>query len=207
MEQGPHGTESRTGDKGRVAAVPIHPHVRSDAIPMLPRSVGLALVVGFLAFVAGVRVGTPYMSGPTGSSVPSASPSEPLRPEQSSFAAAFDPDALSRNSGLPGCPSSGSGRSAGNGRTLSMTFFRCSVPPATQPLVVRQVEQAISTDIRQNATPQSGGFNGSADSVRAPTVVSWNYQSDGLSGSVYLVATYSSTDVQFVITLSEGPPS
>jgi hypothetical protein len=183
--------------------------MRGRAIPMLPRTLGVALVVGVLAFVAGAQFSPPRGTGPTvtvATAIPSESPAPTLAatptvlPDRSGFATSFDPFALLREAGLPSCFGGGSG-SSGGGQSHLIFSGPCSVPAAEQPALILKLEGEISTAIRETAISRDGGFAGSNGD--GWTVMSWDYRSDGFDGSIYLVATIVGSDLHVVIILTE----
>lgn len=202
------------GDEVRIPSALVRSRMRGRAIPLLPRTLGVALVVGFLAFVAGVQFGPPRGPGPTvtvatpipsGSPAPAPAASPTVLLGRSRFATTFDPTALMREAGLSACSGSDSGGSGG-GRAYVVSVSRCSVTPAQQPALIRKLEGEISTAIRQTALRRDGGVAG-PDDPDGPIVISWNYRSDGFDGSIYLVATHAGTDFQVLIALSEQLPA
>jgi hypothetical protein len=172
------------------------------------------MAVGVLAFVAGVQLAAPNAPGP--SATPArpdptdpATASVPASPDvvlgRSGFANAFNPLARLREAGLSTCAGSDSGGTA-NGRAYAVVVVRCSVSPAGQSAQVRRLEQMISTAIDQEAQRGDGGVAG-PDDPDVPTVMSWNYSSDGFEGSVYLATTHAGSNFQVLIVLSEQRPA
>lgn len=201
------------GDEVRTPVAVVRPHMRGRVIPMLPRTLGVALVVGVLAFLAGVQVGPPRGTGPTvtvATPIPSESPAPTqaaaptVLPDRSGFATAFDLIALAREAGLSAC-SGGSGGSNGGGRAYMIFSGRCSVPPSQQAALILKLEGEISAAIRATAISRDGGFAGS-NSRDGSTVMSWDYRSDGFDGSIYLVATTAGSDLHVVVVLTEQLP-
>jgi len=186
--------------------------MRGMAIPILPRTLVVALVVGVLAFLAGVQFSPPRGTAqtvttatpiPAESPEPTSTPAPTVLPDQSGFGSSFDPFALAQKAGLP-C--FGAGGSGGNGGGQShMTFTgSCSSPVAGQPALIVQLEGEISTAIRDTAISRDGGFGSSSDEAGATfTVMSWDYRSGAFDGSIYLVATTVGSDVHVVIILTE----
>ncbi len=210
MGEQPAQTGQSPGNEVSIPAEPVRSRLHGRGVPLLPRSVGVALVVGFVAFVAGVQLAAPRGGGPavtetlpnptdpaTASMV--ASPGVVLG--RSPFATAFNPLAKLRDAGLSTCSGSDSGGTDG-GRAYAVVVLRCSVPPAGQPAQVRRLEQMISTAIDQDAERLDGGVAG-PDDPDGPTVVSWNYRSDGFDGSISLATTHTGSNFQVVIVISE----
>jgi hypothetical protein len=188
--------------------------MRGRAFPILPRTLGIALVVGFLAFMAGVQFGLPRGTGPTAtvaapiaseSPAPTPAALPTVLPDRSRFATTFDSSALLREAGLPACSGTGNGGSGG-GRSYVIASSRCTVPAAQQPALILKLEGEISTAIRETAISRDGGFAGSED-LAGSIVMSWDYRSDGFDGSIYLVATHAGSDLQVVIVLTEQLPA
>jgi len=202
------------GGEVSIPAGPVRARMHGRAVPLLPRSVGVALVVGFLAFVAGVQFAAPQGRGPTATET-RPNPTDPATarvlasPEvvlgRSGFATAFNPLARLRDAGLSTCAGSDSG-GTDNGRAYAVVVVRCSVPPAGQPAQVRRLEQLITTAIDQDAVRRDGGVAG-PDDPDGPTVASWNYSSDGFDGSVYLATTHTGSNFQVLIVISEQRPN
>ncbi len=212
MEQQSGRSDPGPDDKVRVPPASVRPSMRGRAIPMLPRTLGVALVVGLVAFLAGIQFGPPRGLGPpvtAATPIPSRSPAPTIAaspivlPDRSRFATTFDPSALLREAGL--CGGGGNGGSGG-GRAYMISSGRCSVPPAQQPALILTLEGEISTAIRETAVSRDGGLAGAPD-PEGPTVMSWNYRSNGFDGSIYLVATRSGSDLQVVIVLTEQFPA
>ena len=183
--------------------------MRGNAVPMLSRTFGVALVVGLVAFLAGLQfapqretVPTVIVTAPTATlATPAQTVGAPtVLPDRSGFATSFDPDALLREAGLAACSGDGGG-SSGGGRTYLTTSGSSSVPEAQQPALILELERGISTAIRERATSRGGGFTGTSD--QGPVVTSWEYRSDGFDGNVYLVATHAGSDLQVTIILTE----
>ena len=197
MGEQPADSGRTPGGEVSIPAGPVRARMHGRAVPLLPRSVGVALVVGFLAFVAGVQFAAPQGRGPTVTEI-RPDPTDPVTasvlasPEvvlgRSGFATAFNPLARLRDAGLSTCAGSDSG-GTDNGRAYAVVVVRCSVPPAGQPAQVRRLEQLITTAIDQDAVRRDGGVAG-PDDPDGPTVMSWNYSSDGFEGSVYLATTH-----------------
>jgi hypothetical protein len=168
---------------------------------MLSRTLGVALVVGLVAFLAGLQFAPPRETVPTAIvTAPTAIVAAPtVLPDRSSFATSFDPDALLHEAGLAACLGDGGGR--GGGRAYLISSGSCSVPEAQQPALILELEREISTAIRERATSRGGGFTGTYD--QGPIVTSWEYRSDGFDGNVYLVATHAGSDLQVTIILTE----
>jgi hypothetical protein len=188
--------------------------MRGRAVPLLPRTLGVALVVGFLAFVAGFQLAAPRGTGPTVTEtrpVPSASAAAtPLGSPgvvegRSTFASALNPLARLQEAGLSTCPGSESG-GTGSGRAYIVVVVRCVLAPSRQPAQILRLQQVISAAIDQAATRHDGGVAG-PDDPDGPSVVSWNYRSDGFDGSVYLGTTHTGSSFQVLIILSEQRPA
>jgi hypothetical protein len=197
-------------DEVSVPAELVRSRMHGRAVPLLPRSVAIALVVGFVAFVAGVQFAAPQGRGPTvtetrpGPTNP-ATASVLATPEvvlgRSGFATAFNPLARLQDAGLSTCAGGDSG-GTDNGRGYAVVVVRCSVPPAGQPAQVRRLEEMITAAIDQDAVRRDGGVAG-PDVPDGPTVASWNYSSDGFDGSVYLATTHTGSNFQVLIVISE----
>jgi hypothetical protein len=186
--------------------------MRGRAIPILPRTLGVALIVGVLAFLAGAQFSTPRGTAQTVTAA-TPIPAEPLELtstaaptvllDQSGFASSFDPFALARKAGLP-CFGGGGGGGSGGGQS-HMTFTgSCPSSAAGPTALILQFEGEISTAIRDTAISRDGGFGSSSDEAGATfTVMSWDYRSAAFDGSIYLVATTVGSDVHVVIILTE----
>lgn len=215
MRQHSGGVDPGPDDEVRVPPARVRSQMRGLAIPMPPRTLGVALVVGLLAFLAGVQLApaggkgtavTVATPAPTGSPTPTLTPASPTLPDRSRFATTFDPTALAVHAGLA-CIG-GSNASYGAGRTYLIVSGRCPVPAQQQPALILKLEGEISTAIRATAITRDGGFaGGSGPNSNGATVMSWDYRSDGFEGSVYLVATRAGSDVQLVIILTEQIPA
>ena len=214
MDQQSGRSNPEPDDEIRTPVAVVRPHMRGRVIPMLPRTLGVALLVGFFAFLAGVQVGPPRGTGPTvtvATPIPSESPAlappsaaPTVLPDRSGFATAFDPYALAREAGLSACSGKGSGGSGG-GQSYVINWSRCSVPASQQAALILKLEGEISIVIRATASSRDGdlgSLNGPED-PEGPTVMSWNYRSDGFDGTIYLVVTRAGSDLQVVIVLSE----
>lgn len=214
MGEQPADTGRTPGDEVSIPAAPVRSRMHGRGVPLLPRSVGVALVVGFVAFVAGVQFAAPQGRGPTVTE-PRPSPPEPATASvlaspdvvlgRSRFATAFNPLAKLRDAGLSTCAGSDSG-GTDNGRAYAVVVVRCSVPPAGQPAQVRRLQQMITSAIDQDAVRRDGGVAG-PDDPEGPTVMSWNYTSDGFDGSVYLATAHTGSNFQVLIVISEQRPS
>ncbi len=214
MGEQPADNGRTPGDEVSIPAGPVRSRMRGRGVPLLPRSVGVALVVGFLAFVAGVQLAAPNGPGPTVTET-RPSPTDPATASvlaspdvvlgRSRFATAFNPLERLREVGLTTCAGSDSG-GIGNGRAYAVVVVRCSVPPAGQPAEVRRLEQMITTAISQDAVRRDGGVAG-PDDPDGPTVMSWNYTSDGFDGSVYLATAHTGSNFQVLIVISEQRPN
>lgn len=214
MGQQPGGTDPGPEDEVLVPAAQVRSRMRGRAVPLLPRTVGVALVVGFLAFVAGVQFAAPRATGPTVAEVTptptaSAAATQVASPNvlqgRSRFASAFNPLARLQEAGLSTCAGSDSG-GGGSGGAYVVVVVRCIVVPARQPAQLLRLEQVISTAIDQGTVSRDGGVAG-PDDPDGPTVKSWNYSSDGFDGSVYLVSTHTGSNFQVLIVLSEERPA
>lgn len=214
MGHQPEHNDPGPGDEVRIPAALVRSRTRGRAIPLLPRTLGVALVVGFLAFAAGVQFDAPRGTGPTvteatptpsESPVPTPAASPSVLVGRSRFANTFDPTALMQEAGLSTCSGSYSGGS-GRGQAYVISVARCSVAPALQAALVLRLESVISAAIRRAGVSREGGVAG-PDDPDGPTVTSWNYRSDGFDGSIYLVATHTGTDFQVSIVLSEQVPT
>ena len=214
MGEQPAGPGRTPGDEVSIPAEPVRSRMRGHGVALLPRSVVVALVVGFLAFVAGVQFAAPQGSGPAVTEIrpsptDSATAAVPASPAavlgRSHFATAFNPLARLQDVGLTTCTGSDSGGTA-DGRASAVVVLRCSVPPALQPAEVRRLEQLITTAIGQDAERRAGGVIG-PDDPEGPTVASWNYSSDGFDGSVYLATTHTGSNFQVLIVINEQRPS
>ena len=210
MGEKPAGAGQAQGDEISIPAGPVHARMRGRGIPLLPRSVGVALVVGFVAFVAGTQLAPSQGRGTTVTET-RPDPTDPATATvlatpgvvlgRSPFATAFNPLARLQAAGLSNCAGSDSG-GTDNGRASAVVVLRCSVPPAGQPAQVVRLEQMISTAIDQDAERRDGGIVPPID-PRGPTVMSWNYTSDGFDGSVYLATTHTGSNFQVLIVISE----
>ncbi len=214
MAQRPERTGLETDDEVRIPAAQVRSRMRGRAVPLLPRTLGVALVIGFLAFVAGVQLAAPRGTGPTVTEArptptPSAAATERASPDvvegRSTFASAFNPLARLREAGLSTCVASESGGTRGD-QAYIVVLARCVLAPARQPAQIDRLQQAISTAIDQAATRRDGGVAG-PDDPDGPSVRSWNYTSDGFHGSVYLGTTHTESNFQVVIILSEERPA
>jgi hypothetical protein len=158
---------------------------------MLPRILGMAVVVGIIAFLAGFQFAQPRALSPAVSAA---------MPDRSSFATAFDPMAVLREAGMSGCAGRSNAR-AGGGRSYVIASMQCPVQPAQQSPLILKLEGQISTAIRERAVSRDRGLAGVDGN--GPTVMSWDYRSNGFDGSVYLVVTRAGSDLQLVIVLDE----
>ena len=210
MGEQPADTGRTPGDGVSIPAEPVRLRMHGRGVPLLPRSVGVALVVGFLAFVAGIQFAPAQARFPTvtetrpdptdrATTTVLASPDAILG--RSPFATAFNPLARLREAGLTTCAGSDSG-GTDHGRAYAVVVVRCSVPPAGQPAQVRRLEQMITSAIDQDAVRRDGGVVG-PDDPDGPTLTSWNYSSGGFDGSVYLATTHTGTNFQVLIVISE----
>ena len=214
MGQQPAGTGPTPDDEVRIPATLVRSRMAGRAVPLLPRTLGVALLVGFLAFVAGVQFAAPRGTGPTVTEtrpVPSESAAAtPLvSPDvvegRSTFASALNPLARLQEAGLSTCAGSESG-GTGNGRAYVVVVVRCVLAPSRQPAQILRLRQVISAAIDQAGTRRDGGVAG-PDDPDGPSVVSWNYTSDGFDGSVYLGTTHTGSNFQVMIVLSERRPA
>ena len=170
---------------------------------------GAALLVGSIAFLAGLQLGSTRTAAPTvtvamptagsPSSTSVASPTE--LPDRSRFLTAFDPNMLARKAGLGPCVGNGNG-SYGDGRGYSIASGRCTIPAARQHALTLALEGEISTAIRETAKVRGGDFAGGSERAGS-TIMSWNYSSNGFDGTVYLVATSAGDELSVVIILTE----
>ena len=213
MGQRPERTDPPKDDEVRIPAAQVRSRMRGRAVPLLPRTLGVALVIGFLAFVAGVQFAAPRGMGPTvtearptptgsAEATPVASPD--VLQGRSRFASTFNPLARLQEAGLSTCAGSDSGGS-GSGRAYVVVVVRCIMAAARQPAQLLRLEQVISTAIDQGTVSRDGGVAG-PDDPDGPTVRSWSYRSDGFDGSVYLVSTHTGSSFQVLIVLSEERP-
>ena len=214
MGQQPGGTDPGPEDEVLVPAAQVRSRMRGRAVPLLPRTVGVALVVGFLAFVAGVQFAAPRATGPTVAEVTptptaSAAATQVASPNvlqgRSRFASAFNPLARLQEAGLSTCAGSESGGTR-SGKAYIVVVVRCVLAPARQSPQILRLQQVISSAIDQAATRRDGGVAG-PDDPDGPSVRSWNYTSDGFDGSVYLGTTHTGSNFQVVIILSEERPA
>lgn len=214
MAQRPARSGPERDDEVRIAAAPVRSRMRGRAVPVLPRALGVALVVGFLAFVAGVQFAAPRGTGPAVTETlptptESATATERASPEvvegRSTFASAFNPLARLQQAGLSTCAGSESGGTRGD-QAYVVVIVRCVLAPARQAAQVLRLGQVISAAIDQVGTRRDGGVAG-PDDPDGPSVRSWNYSSDGFDGSVYLVTTHTGSNFQVLIVLSEERPA
>lgn len=214
MGQRPERTDPGTDDEVRVPAAQVRSRMRGRAVPVFPRTLSVALVVGFLAFVAGLQLAVPRgtdpavteaLPTPTESTATSERASPDVVEGRSTFASAFNPLARLQEAGLSTCPGSESGGTRSN-QAYIVVVVRCVLAPARQPAQILRLQQVISTAIDQTSTRRDGGVAG-PDDPDGPTVASWNYTSDGFDGSVYLGTTHTGSDFQVVIILSEQRPA
>ena len=214
MGQQPESTGSAPDDEVRIPATLVRSRMAGRAVPLLPRTLGVALVVGFLAFVAGVQFAGPRGTDPavtetqptpTGSAAATERAATDVVEGRSTFASAFNPLARLQDAGLSTCAGSESGGTR-SGQAYIVVVARCVLAPARQPPQVLRVGQVISAAIDQAATRRDGGVAG-PDDPDGPSVRSWNYSSDGFDGSVYLVTTHTGSNFQVLIVLSEQRPA
>jgi hypothetical protein len=214
VAQRPERSDPETDDEVRIPAAPVRSRMRGRAVPLLPRTLGVALVVGFLAFVAGVQFAEPRGTGPAvtetqPSPTESAAATERASPDivegRSTFASAFNPLARLQGAGLSTCAGSESGGTR-NGKAYIVVVVRCVLAPARQPAQILRLQGVISSAIDEAATRRDGGVAG-PDDPDGPSVRSWNYASDGFDGSVYLGTTHTGSNFQVVIILSEERPA
>jgi hypothetical protein len=212
--QQPGDTDPGPDDEVLVPAAQVRSRMRGRAVPLLPRTVGVALVVGFLAFVAGVQFAAPRATGPTVAEVTptptaSAAATQVASPNvlqgRSTFASALNPLARLQEAGLSTCAGSESGGTSSD-QAYVVVVVRCVLAPARQPAQILRLQQVISAAIDQAATRRDGGVAG-PDDPDGPSAVSWNYSSDGFNGSVYLVTTHTGSNFQVLIVLSEERPA
>lgn len=212
MDQDSGRPDPAPDDEVQVPAAPVRPRMRGRAIPILPRTLGVALIVGVLAFLAGAQLSPPHGTAPTGTTatpIPAESPeltSTPaptVLPDQSGFASSFDPFARALKAGFP-CFGGGGGGGSGGGQSHLIVTGSCYSPAAGPTAPIVQLEGEISTAIRDTAISRDGGFGSSIDEAGATfTVMSWDYRSGAFDGSIYLVATTVGSDVHVVIILTE----
>jgi hypothetical protein len=212
--QRPERTDAERHDEVRIAAAPVRPRMRGRAVPLLPRALGVALVVGFLAFVAGVQFAAPRgvdrtltetLPTPTETAAATGRPSPEVVEGRSTFATAFNPLARLQEAGLTTCVGSESGGTRGD-QAYIVVVARCVLAPARQAAQVLRLGQVIAAAIDRVGTRREGGVAG-PDDPDGPSVRSWNYGSDGFDGSVYLVTTHTGSDFQVLIVLSEERPA
>jgi hypothetical protein len=212
--QQPGDTDPGPDDEVRIRAAQVRSRMRGRAVPLVPRTLGVALVVGFLAFVAGVQFAAPRATGPTVAEVTptptgSAAATERASPDvvegRSTFASAFNPFGRLQEAGLSTCAGSESGGTHSD-QAYIVVVVRCVLAPARQPAQILRLQQVISAAIDHAAARRDGGVAG-PDDPDGPTVKSWNYSSDGFDGSVYLGTTHTGSNFQVVIILSEERPA
>ena len=214
MGHQPEGTGPAPEDEVRIPAALVRSRMAGRAVPLLPRTLGVALVVGFLAFVAGVQFAGPRgtdqavieaLPTPTESAAATERASADVVEGRSTFASAFNPLARLQEAALSTCAGSESGGTR-SGRAYIVVVARCVLAPARQAPQVLRLGQVISAAIDQAATRRDGGVAG-PDDPDGPSVRSWNYSSDGFDGSVYLVTTHTGSNFQVLIVLSEQRPA
>ncbi len=214
MGQRPERTDPGRDDEVRIPAAPVRSRMQGRAVPLVPRTLGVALVVGLLAFVAGLQLAGPRGTSPTVAEtrpVPteSAAATQLASPEviegRSTFASALNPLARLQEAGLSTCAGSESG-GTGSGRAYVVVIVRCALAPARQPAQILRLQQVISAAIDRAGARRDGGVAG-PDDPDGPSVVSWNYSSDGFDGSVYLGTTHTGSNFQVLIVLSEHRPA
>lgn len=191
------------------SAAPLRPTVRGRSVPLLPRTLGVALAVGFAAFLAGAQL-APRMTGPvviappTSSPTATAMPTPTDMPDRSRFATAFDPGALTRSAGM-GCDGMSNGASQA-GSAYVVYSGTCPMEWSQQQVAVRGLEAAISKSIRDTAQTGSHGFSG-PDNWPDAMVMSWHYVSNGFDGMVYLVASSTGSGIHVAMFLTERLPA
>jgi hypothetical protein len=188
--------------------------MQGRAVPLFPRTLGVALVVGLLAFLAGLQLAGPRATGPTVTETrpgpsESAAATQLASPEviegRSTFASALNPLARLQEAGLTTCAGSESG-GTGSDRAYVVVIVRCVLAPSRQPAQILRLQRVISAAIDRAGTRLDGGVAG-PDDPDGPSVVSWNYSSDGFDGSVYLGTTHTGSNFQVLIVLSEHRPA
>ncbi len=208
------GQQSDQGDWGpgeerRAPVAAVRPRMRGRSVPVFPRTLVAAVVVGLVAFVAGAQLGPPRQDSPTTVVAPSTSDRVPPTPiavpsvvaGESPFANTFYPGLVLDEAGLV-CTSSGLSGGAGAGRAFFVESERCAVPTARQGPLILALEGVISGAIRRTAITRGEGFS-VASGPEVPRVTSWDYRSDGFDGSLTLVATSAGPVLELVFILME----
>lgn len=203
------GSRRGAGSEAGAYTAPVRPVARGGGLPLPPRTLAVALLVGTLSFLVGIQVGPSSGTSPgatTAASTPSESPtSRPaeasVSPDRSRFAASFDASSLLSDAGWVGCPGNGSAGSSA-GRSYEIFSARCAAPVAQQSQLVVQLEDAITMAVRSRATSRDAGLSG-ADDPAGSAVMSWDYSSSGFDGSIYLVATHVGSALHVVLILTE----
>jgi len=201
-----HGRDADAAPSPSAAA--LRPTVRGRSIPLLPRTLGVALVVGLVAFLAGAqlapRAAGPVATAPTSSPAPTSLATPTEMPDRSRFATFFDPGALTRSAGMA-CGGTSNGASQA-GSAYMVYSATCPMEFPLQQVAVRGLEAAISKSIRDTADSRARGLSG-PDNWPDATVMSWNYVSDGFEGSVYLMASGSGSSINVAMFLTERLPA
>lgn len=211
-EQGPHVVPF-------AHVVPLAPVLQGRAMPTLPRTLVVAIVVGVIAFVFGVQLDGGRSSGPpiaiaTPSTSPgpidSSSPTSPAPPRMlsptSTFADHFQPQDLiaalpggkacvTENTSVPGSPTAASGRS------LVRTWLAfCPMKIGLQADFRDQLFQSLADEL-----PGSTGWGAGVE----PTglwLAAMPYADGPLKGTVAVAALADHDPLVITITLDEMAP-
>ena len=201
----------------RPDVVRIRPVVAGKALPTLPRVVVVAVIVGFVAFVAGLRLGpgpsqeiaqftplpTPSSSSPSATILPSGSPTVVFGPSE--FAGSFEPDRLMRGTdggskcviqsgGVPGIQSPRSVRTL-----VRVWIASCPIPSAKRvafldALLGKMVQEIPNLDGSASVDP------------RDLSLADFAYNQGSAVGTVTLAAVASGSNLLIAITLQEHIP-
>jgi hypothetical protein len=217
-ESGRGDDETRFDESSRV--VPVGPVVPTRGGSAVPLAVGVALVVGTIAFAVGLQLGAVQPSdtsrpalvasaapsiglrGPTPSPSPVARPgglSGP--PYTSAFAEGFrPPDQFARFVGGAGCVSHNEQSEEAVGvldYVLARTWTTfCSGADWSRSLLVSELTDAIAHQIPGSRAPANIATDGT-------TLVMYPYTEDGFIGTVTLSAANVGSGFQIVISLRE----
>ncbi len=209
-------------DEKQSGVVPVAPVVRDKGLPALPRVVIVALVVGVVAFVAGVQLGSehrtdlplPSVSPASPSESPSASPSliaSPVTavPDASEFARTFwPPDVIAGLAGGTTCTNRtvppGFITGTGSGPTLVRVWATfCPLGGRERATFLDRLINAVRTTAVGSGIPSESW--GSSSDDRGMTVFYYPYAHGAFVGSVTLAADAVGDGLDIVITLEERP--
>lgn len=205
------------GTDERASVVAVRSTVRGTGLPLVPRIVVVALVVGVVTFVAGFALGQQGTSGTaSGVGARSAAPSATRQPSATAPAApgvgrslvaeSLDPVKLVR--GIKGGGSCAARQAADSWAndvpTPTLTriwLFYCQIPPDLRASFIQEVLAGLIQEVLADL-PVMGHASGSSVSG-GPTVWISPYKVDSLEGSITLAANDAGPGYEIVITLQE----